>query len=222
MQRGWAEEFEGGQVRGTGVAFVLGEAVAGKLAVQLAQAGGRGGPWPVRMAAAMEKLVASPWMTACCGQSQSMVSRPSMSRKSGLRGKLLDGETHGQQRCVADVDAVDGFGVNGGDGPGDGVGANLNVELVALFFGELLGVGEALAMEAGREDYRCGDDRPEERAAAHLVEAGNAQGAAAARGLFQRPSANRGYGHEFSIERRLRGWWIIATWQPGSAKRVPC
>ena len=55
-----------------------------------------------------------------------------------LDRELLDGDTHGQQRSPADVDAVDRFHIHGGDGKRQSLGANHDVEFVALVFTELL------------------------------------------------------------------------------------
>ena len=56
----------------------------------------------------------------------------------GADGELLDGQAHGQQRGLANIDAVDGFGIDGGDGPGHGVAADFAVEPGALLRGEFL------------------------------------------------------------------------------------
>jgi hypothetical protein len=44
----------------------------------------------------------------------------------GAERQLLDGAAHGQQRGLADVDAVDGLRIDRRNGPGNGVGANLH------------------------------------------------------------------------------------------------
>jgi hypothetical protein len=77
---------------------------------------------------------------------------------------LLDGAAHGFERCLANVDAVDGFGVHFGNGPGNGVRANLDVERVALLFREFFRVGQAGQMAASGKNDCGGDDRPKERA----------------------------------------------------------
>jgi hypothetical protein len=51
----------------------------------------------------------------------------SMSRWSGASWKGADGGQHGQARGLVDVDAVDGGGVDLGDGDGEGGGANEDV-----------------------------------------------------------------------------------------------
>lgn len=112
--------------------------------------------------------------------------------------------THGQQRGLADVDAVDGFGIDGGDGKGHGVGADLGLKLEAFFLGEFFGVVEAREVTGFGKNDRGGDHRAEERTAAHFVETGDAQGAAAARGLFQLPSASERKSHAMSIGTGVR------------------
>ena len=122
----------------------------------------------------------------------------------GGESELLDGEAHGEERGLADVDAVDGFSVDGGDGEGYGFCADFGVELVALLFGELLGVGEAGEAAALGQDDGGGYDGAEERAAAYFVQAGDLQKTAFACGVFQRESADGGAGHSLSIKNQVR------------------
>jgi len=85
----------------------------------------------------------------------------------GGDGEALDGLEHGEAGGLVDVDAVDGLGVDFGDGDRDGELADLAVEELALFSGELLGVFEAEAGEgggAGGKDDGRGDDGAEESA----------------------------------------------------------
>jgi hypothetical protein len=49
------------------------------------------------------------------------------------QGQLLHGQPHGQQRCPADVDAVDGFHIDCGHSPGDGVLPDLARKLLRFF-----------------------------------------------------------------------------------------
>ncbi len=105
----------------------------------------------------------------------------------GLEGEAGDGGEHGDARGLVDVDAVDGLGVDLGDGDGEGDAADAAVELFALFAGELFGVFEAGAGEgvgAFGQDDGGGDDGAEERAAADLVDAGDGAEAAIAEGLL--------------------------------------
>ena len=69
---------------------------------------------------------------------------------------------------------------------------------LALFAGELLGVFEAGGgefVEALGEDDGCGYDRAEERAAAYLIDSGDALEAVIAEGLLGRVTANEQFEH---------------------------
>ena len=70
-------------------------------------------------------------------------------------------------------------------------------------------------MKCGGQNDGGSDDRTEERAPAHLVQAGNAQRAAAPRGFFQRETANRSPRHGFKYRKRSprledRGFPLLA------------
>ena len=104
--------------------------------------------------------------------------------------KLLDGEAHGEQRCAANVDAIDGFNIDRGDGPGDSFGANLRVELIALCLAEFLGVGQAAKAGVAVEDHGGCDDRAKHRSTADFVEPGNAQRAGLERSVLELPAAH--------------------------------
>ncbi len=120
----------------------------------------------------------------------------------GLGGEALDGAEHSEAGGLVDVDAVDGLGIDFGDGDAEGDFADLAVEKLALLAGELLGVFEAEAGErgcAGGEDDRGGHDRTEERSAADLVNSGNEGEAVVAEGLL------RGVGADELLEHLLLG-----------------
>ncbi len=116
----------------------------------------------------------------------------------GLKGKALDGGEHGHSRGLVDVDAVDGLGVDGGDGEGERHAADLLVEGFALFAGELFGVFEAGGgkhIEALGQDDSGGDDRAEQRAAAHFIDTGDALEAVVAKGLLRCVAADEQLEH---------------------------
>ena len=73
-----------------------------------------------------------------------------------------------------DVDAVDLEGVGRGDGPGHGALANPRGQYLAAFGIELLAIAQAADGAIGRENDGGGEDRAEQRAAAHLIDAGDA------------------------------------------------
>jgi len=104
-----------------------------------------------------------------------------------------DGGEHGEARGLVDVDAVDGGGVDLGDGDGECGGTDEAVERFAARGCELFGVAEAGAgerVELRGQNDGGGDDGAEERAAAHLVYAGDRAEAAEAQGLFVRVGAD--------------------------------
>jgi len=70
-------------VCGAGIAFVLGQSVPREFLVELNQQFGRGGLWPARWPLRWRSFFASPLMIACWRPSKAIVSRPSISRKSG-------------------------------------------------------------------------------------------------------------------------------------------
>ena len=112
----------------------------------------------------------------------------------GRDGEGADGGEHGEARGLDDVDAVDGGGVDLGDGDGERGGADEAVERFALEMGELFGVAEAGAGECGevfRQDDGGGDDWAEETSAAHLVDARDEAEAAKAQGLLVRAGADQ-------------------------------
>ena len=198
MEWGGAEAGQRGHVLRAAVALVAGEAVAGILAVQLDE----------------EPVAVDFRQDACCrdGEAAGVALDDGLlwagpvdliaavdEEIVGGEGELLDGEAHGEERGLADVDAVDGCGVDGGDGEGYGFQADFGIELVALLFGELLGVGEAGEAAAFGQDDCGGYDGAEERAAANFVQAGDLEKAGLASGVFQRDSADGGAGHGISI-----------------------
>jgi len=85
--------------------------------------------------------------------------RPSMRRKSGLSVSLLDGHAHGKQRGLANIDAVDGLGIDRGDGPGYRVRANLDINWLRFFSVSFLSpvrpCSGSLLAESLRRDHRA-------------------------------------------------------------------
>ncbi len=145
----------------------------------------------------MESESASPWMRRVCGAG--VVELHGVDEQVvGGDGEGADGGEHGEARGLDDVDAVDGGGVDFGDGDGERGGADEAVEGFALRVGELFGVLEAGAgeiVEALGQDDGGGDDGAEEAAAAHLVDAGDRAKAAEAQGLFVRVGADQELQH---------------------------
>jgi len=83
-------------------------------------------------AAAMDRLVASPCTTACCGQA-SRWCRGRRSAGNRGQGQMLHGHAHGEQRGAPDIDAVDGLHVDGSHGPRHRVGPDLGSTGCAFF-----------------------------------------------------------------------------------------
>lgn len=93
----------------------------------------------------------------------------------GRESKLVDSQLHGEQGCGADVDAVDGGYVYGGDGETTSAGTDLEVERFALALGELLGVVEIGERAIEWENDGCSNDGTTEWTAAGFVNTGNAK-----------------------------------------------
>ena len=107
---------------------------------------------------------------------------------------------HGQQRSLADIDAVDRLHIHSRNRPGDRIAADLGIVLQPLLLAKLFGIIQTHQTKAVRKDHRRGHHRPEHRSAAHFVQPRNAQKAQLARSAFQLESAYRGFGHAMSIE----------------------
>ena len=161
VERAGAVGAEGEAVLGGGVALVGGEAVLGVDLVELAHEAvavdlgddGSGGDRK-RKGIAVEKLGLGAVVVDAHGVDEQVV---------GGGGEALDGGEHGEARGLVDVDAVDGGGVDFGDRDGEGHAADALVEALAVFAGELLGVGEAglgERLDVAREDDGGGDDGP--------------------------------------------------------------
>ena len=196
MEGARAVEGEGSAVLGCGVTLVGGEAVLGMEVVEVAHEGvavdfgddGGGGDGE-REGVAVEQA----GLGAGMGELGEIEAHGVDEEVVGGDGELLDGEEHGEARGLVDVDAVDGLGVDFGDGDGESDAANLAVEELALLAGELLGVFEAEAGEgggAGGEDDGGGDDGAEESAATDFVDAGYGEEAVVAKGLLGRVGAD--------------------------------
>ena len=181
---------EGATVLGRGIAFMGGEAVLGMEEVEVAQErvavnfcdDGRRGNGEGESVAVEEA-----GLGAGVGELGEVEKHGVDEEVVGGEGEALDGEEHGEARGLVDVEAVDGFGVDFCDGDGEGLLADLLVEELALFAGELLGVFEAEAGEgggAGGEDDGGGYDGTEEGSPADFVDTGDEGEALVAEGLL--------------------------------------
>ena len=187
---------EGSAVLGRGVALVRGEAVLGVEEVEVAHEGvavnfgddGGGGDGEAEGVAVEEA-----GLGAGMGQLVQVYVHGVDEQVVGGDGEALDGEEHGEAGGLVDVDAVDGLGIDFGDGDRDGELADLAVEELSLLAGELLGVLEAEAGEgggAGGEDDGGGDNGAEESPAADFVDSGDGAEAVVAEGLLGRVAAD--------------------------------
>ena len=113
-------------------------------------------------AAAIEATMASPWITAWQSQPTSMRSRPSTNTSLRPHRQRRHRARQRPQRGAQDVVAVDARGRREGDRH-LGAGADLGVELLALFAVELLGIVEPARHALGIEDDGGGDHRAGER-----------------------------------------------------------
>ena len=130
MEGGGAEGDEGAEMLRGGVSLVRGEAVAGMrgverreeaVAVNLGDDGGGGDGERERVAVDEAGLGAG--VVELHGVDEEVV---------GGDGEGADGGEHGEARGLVDVDAVDGGGVDFGDGDGERGGADEAVERFAL------------------------------------------------------------------------------------------
>ena len=96
-----------------------------------------------------------------------------------------DGAPHGQPGSLVDVDTVDLGGVGNANRPGHGGGLNLGRQLGAARRRERFRICQTLHWTARIENHRGGVDRPEQRAAAGFVEAGNERESLAPGGFFK-------------------------------------
>ena len=87
--------------------------------------------------------------------------------------KAEDGAAHRQQRGIENVQRVDLGAIGPGYRPCHGVPPHLDGKPVAVGRGEPLRVAEPLGVPGRVEDHRRRNDRPRERPAACLVDAGN-------------------------------------------------
>jgi hypothetical protein len=181
---------EGSAVLGGGIALVGGEAVLGVEEVEVSHEGvavdfgddGGGGDGEGERVAVEEA-----GLGAGVGYLGEVEEHGVDEEVVGGEGEALDGEEHGEAGGLVDVEAVDGGGVDFGDGEGEGVLADLAVEELALVLGELLGVFEAEAGEGGGargEDDGGGDDGAEEGSSTDFVDTGDEGEAVVAEGLL--------------------------------------
>jgi len=87
----------------------------------------------------------------------------------GKRLELFDGQFHGQAGGVVNVDAINGVGVNGGDGPGEGTFANAMGEGFAALRFNFFRIVQAANGATGAEDDGGRHDGPEERTTADFI-----------------------------------------------------
>ena len=91
-----------------------------------------------------------------------------------LDGELLQGGGHRLAAGLIDVPGVDALGIDFGDGPGYRMLANAHGKLGAALRGKFFRIVEADDAAFGIENNRGGDNGTEERAAASLIETGDA------------------------------------------------
>lgn len=108
------------------------------------------------------------------------------------RLELLDRELHSEAGSMVDVDAVDGFGVDGSDGPGDGTLLDTAGKDFAVGRFELFGIVKTTDGFARAQDHGTGYNRTEERAAANLIGTGNEHKSARANIELKRTIADPG------------------------------
>jgi hypothetical protein len=101
------------------------------------------------------------------------------------RRQLLNRMQHGEARSLVDIDLIDAGGIDGGNGPGDGMPANLKREFFAALGREQFGIAQAANAVGRVEDHGGGYDWAEQRSAANFIDSGNVFGARGPRPLFK-------------------------------------
>ena len=91
-----------------------------------------------------------------------------------LNRELLKSGGHGLTAGLIDVPGVDTLGIDFGDGPSKGVLPDTRSELRTAIRSKFFRIVEPNNAALGVENDRGGDDRAEERAAAGLIETGDA------------------------------------------------
>lgn len=87
-------------------------------------------------------------------------------------GQAVESAVHRKDRCVEDVDSVDFFGFDAGNGPCDGLLFNYGAEELSALFGQLFGVVEQGVGEVGRQNDGGGKNGAGKTSAAGFVAAG--------------------------------------------------
>ncbi len=193
MKRRGAVLFESGEMHRRAVALVRGETVFGKLFVQFAHAlvavdlgdDGSGGDGDGQRVAVDDG-----------GLRAGVVEAERVDEQVIWRGREPeDGLRHGDLRCLVDVDAVDGDGIDFFDGNGDGLLLDDFGESLAVFAQELLGVAQAADAGVLRQNDGGGYDTAEERASAYFVDSSDDGEALSACGLLVFVAADEGAQH---------------------------
>ena len=91
-----------------------------------------------------------------------------------LDRELFQSGGHGLAAGLIDIPSVDALRIDFRDGPGDGMFANALGKFGAALCGKFFRIVEADNAPLGIENHRGRDDRAEKRAAAGLIETGNA------------------------------------------------
>lgn len=187
---------EGFEVLGSGVALVIRETVLGEKVVVFgheAIAGDLGEDAGGRDGEAFGVAIDDRGLGATDGEDVGPVDEGVVRNE----GEFQHGFVHGAEGSLQDVDGVDDFDIDGGDGGTDLAGGGKELEkFFALLFVELLGIVQALefAWEAflnpfAGEAHDGGDNRSGERAAAGFVSTGDAGATALEAITFELESA---------------------------------
>ena len=118
-----------------------------------------------------------------------------------LDRELFESGSHGLAAGLIDVPRVDALGIDFSNGPGESVFVNALGKFGAAFSGKFLRIVEADNAALGIENNRGGDHRAEERAAAGLIETGDAQPAKVSRRPLETGRAEAAHGAEILARR---------------------
>ena len=104
--------------------------------------------------------------------------------------ELFDGELHGEAGSMVDVDAVDGFGVDGCNSPGDSTFLNAAGEHFAVGRFYLFGIVKTTDRATGTENNCSGYDGTEQGTAADFIGTGDGHKSARAQIQLKRAIAD--------------------------------
>ena len=118
-----------------------------------------------------------------------------------LDRKLFESGSHSLAAGLIDIPRVDALGIDFRNGPSESAFVNACGQFSAALSGKFLRIVEADNAALGIENYRGGDHRAEERAAAGFIETGDAHPAKLSRRSLETGRAQAAHGAEILARR---------------------